>query len=290
MFEERGHHVVFDVPNSPRWRQTDVVLHMWADGVKVYPNAVNVVFMRRYELFEGKWMNFDWKHIDAMILCNDWIKTVVDQRFKEMGVETPTYLIYNAADLDRWTYKERNPGYRIGMACHVHPKKNLPLALQILGALDEEYELHIAGDIQDSCTAEYLLSLGVEMDRKIFLYGHVPAEELDGWWEDKNYCLSTSISEGNPNNVIEAMAKGIKPLVHSWPGAKEQFGEFTFETVEQAVELIEGVRFGNPSPYNYDSPAYRALVEKNYSLFNFRRVANLVEDIQAGKENGKGGH
>jgi hypothetical protein len=40
-------------------------------------------------------------------------------------------------------------------------------------------------------------------------------------------CLSTSLSEGNPNNVIEAMAKGIKPVVHAWPGAEDQFPEDT---------------------------------------------------------------
>jgi hypothetical protein len=92
---------------------------------------------------------------------------------------------------------------------------------------------------------------------------------LDKWWDDKSFCLSTSISEGNPNNVIEAMAKGIKPIVHSWPGSEDQFpDDLRFSTVREAVEAFEGP---------YDSFRYQGIVNEKFSLNNIERVVDLCE-------------
>jgi glycosyltransferase involved in cell wall biosynthesis len=88
---------------------------------------------------------------------------------------------------------------------------------------------------------------------------------MDFWWEQCSYCLSTSLSEGNPNNVIEAMAKGIKPIIHNWPGAKDQFQD-TFDTVEQALGQFAG---------DYNSEQYRDWISKNYSLKNIDKVVEL---------------
>lgn len=263
--ESRGHE--FEVTKSPS--SADVVLHGWASGAsQPVKGARNIMFLRRYELFDGGLSKVDWSGVDALICVNSWIKGVVENIFNENRIKTPVHLIYNGTDLDRWKWKERKPNARIGMACHVHPKKNLPLALQILGKLPEKYELHIAGGIQDSCTAEYLNHVGKRMRRSVYLYGHIPHEQLNDWWEYMGVCLSTSLSEGNPNNVIEAMAKGIKPVIHNWPGAEGQFPEFVFNTVDEAVKAI--------TSESYDSKSYKQEVEARYSLQNIKQVVDLA--------------
>jgi hypothetical protein len=83
-----------------------------------------------------------------------------------------------------------------------------------------------------------------------------------------DYCLSTSISEGNPNNVIEAMAKGIKPIVHNWPGAEDQFPMSIFNSVDEAVKLL--------TENTYESRMYRGSVESKFSLKNFEQVADIA--------------
>jgi len=190
----------------------DVVFHMWADrqiDPAVFPShVVNLLFMRRYEFYYCDWKGYDWSRIDRMFFCNTFIKAQVDEYFKKEGISVPTELVYNAVDVDAWTFAERNANHRIGMACHVHPKKNLALAVQILAMLPEEFELHIAGEVQDPATREYLRHMSILIQRKIILYGHVPHETLDKWWEDKGFCLSTSITEGNPNNVLESVSPG----------------------------------------------------------------------------------
>jgi glycosyltransferase involved in cell wall biosynthesis len=267
-FEARGHTFTHARPGILIERQ-DIVLHGWASGdSQPQSGAKNIMFLRRYELFDGGLGLVDWSGVRDLICVNSWIKEVAEEVLRDKGVSTKVHMIYNGTDPKRWRFRERVPGKKIGMACHVHPKKNLPLAMQVLALLPEDYELHIAGDIQDSCTAEYLNHLGKSLRRKVYLYGHIPSGDLSLWWEQMNYCLSTSISEGNPNNVIEAMAKGIKPVVHDWPGAEDQFPEALFRTAQEAADLIL-----NPE---YESAAYRKLVEERFSLANIERVVDLA--------------
>ena len=261
VFAERGHQVRVDHDGS-RWRKADVFLHMWAGQTEPRPGAVNLMFLRRYEFFDFAWQKYDWSRVDKLIFCNPALKAQFDRL-----VEADTELVYNAVDLDKWTHGERGPGKKIGMACHIHPKKNLPLAAQIMEKLPG-YELHIAGAVQDPNTLFYLQS---RKALKIMFYGHVP--DMDKWWEDKNYCLSTSLMEGNPNNVNEAMAKGIKPIVHDWPGAEDQYGT-VFRTVDEAVAQITG---------DYGS-GYRQHVETRFGLDNFRKVVDMAEVLSKGKK------
>jgi len=265
--ERRGHDFSVIAPGVAS--DADVYLHGWLSGKAVH-GARNVFFLRRYEMFtKGGLYARDWADTYAIIVCNDWIDGVAKRHFEQSGINVPVHLVYNAVDPGKWEYGERRANKKIGMACHVHPKKNLPLALQILAELDDEWEIHVAGEIQDPCTAEYLADLGRSMRRTIYLYGHIPREQLNLWWEDKGFCLSTSISEGNPNNVIEAMAKGIKPIVHRWPGAQSQFPPGTvFQSVNEAVRMI---RTGD-----YRSSEYRKWVSEKFSLDNIKRAVDIA--------------
>lgn len=265
-FERRGHE--FSLLKSPEAGNFDVVLHGWMHDGPMHTGSRNIMFLRRYELFQGILERVHWNAVDHLVCVNSWIAGVVSSTLGQMKVKTQVSTIYNAADLSKWSFKERKGNHRIGMACHIHPKKNLPLALQILAALHEEYELHIAGAVQDSCTELYLDNLGQALKRRVFLYGHIERDQLDFWWEHMGYCLSTSLSEGNPNNVIEAMAKGIKPVVHYWPGAESQFPGHLFGTVEEAVSMI----LKGP----YESVKYRAEVQDKFSLDNIERVVDLA--------------
>lgn len=265
--ERRGHQFIACKTHAPT--DSDAVIHGWATGTPSVKGAKNIVFLRRYELFEGGLTKIDWNRTDALICVNSWFKRFAESILAENGVKVPVHLIYNAVDESKWTFEKRGPGKKVGMACFIHSKKNIPLALQILAALPEGYELHIAGAVQDFCLAEYLSHSATTLGRVIHAYGQIPAGSLDKWWDGMNYCLSASISEGNPNNVIEAMAKGIKPIVHHWPGAEDQFQPWLFTGVQQAVAQIMAE--------DYDSDAYRAWVRQHFSLTNIERVMDLIE-------------
>jgi len=270
LLEEAGHESFHFKPDDEHSYPLDACIHMWARNNRFLNlSAKHIMVMRRYEFFDpNHWTALPWDKIEHLIFCNNWMKEQVDGYFKDRGIEQNTHLIYNAADTSQWTYRKRKHGKKIGMACHVHQKKNIPLALQILEHLPSDYELHIAGAVQDSCLFEYIYNISRQIKRKVVIYGQIQRDKLDSWWEDKNYCLSTSISEGNPNNVLEAMAKGIKPVVHAWPGAEDQF-EGVFYTVAEAVaEILRG---------NYESEKYLNQINTNHSLTNYKKIVKLIQ-------------
>jgi len=246
----------------------DAYIHGWSISSPV-DGARNVMFMRAYEIYEqGLLEKIQWDLVDHAICVSGFMGGLLAEWLHGEGHETPVTVIPNAVDTNRWTFKNREFNGRLGMACHIHWKKNLPLALQICAALPEGTELHIAGEMQDKATGVYLHEAGRAMRRKIVLCGQLPHDHMDRWWEQFGVCLSTSIREGNPNNVLEAMAKGIKPVVHCWPGAEEQFPGQVFRTVSEAAEMILA-----PAK----SEHYRAFVEERHGLLNISRVVDIAE-------------
>ena len=266
--ERRGHDFILTKWAAPS--DSDIVIHGWADGSPSVAGAKNIVFLRRYELFAGLLSKIDWSKTHALICVNSWIKTFAEQILAGNGIKVPTYLVLNSVDESKWTFKERTLGNKVGMACFIHSKKNLPLALQILAALPEGYELHIAGEVQDVSVAEYLNYSASALGKVLHIYGQVASNGMDSWWDGMDYCLSTSITEGNPNNVNEAMFKGIKPVIHNWPGAQDQY-PLTFNSVQEAVGQITSTE--------YDSNAYREWGRKHFSLANIERVIDLAESL-----------
>ena len=72
------------------------------------------------------------------------------------------------------------------------------------------------------------------------------------------------------------MAKGIRPVVHTWPGAVDQFRpEWLFNSVDDAAGQI----LLSPEIDDKDGMVYRDYVKERYSLDNYRRVVGMVEGI-----------
>lgn len=243
-------------------------IFMWCDANTVdfinthCEHDNNYVFMRRYEWYMGHWRKLDFSKVKAIIVVNDYFA----KEFAAATGITP-HVVYNAVSLDKWRFKERKHGDKIAIVGFINQKKNLPLAMQILAMLPEQYTLHLAGEVQDDSVMDYVDNLTKNLRRRVYLYGRI--DNMDLWLEDKNYLLSTAISEGCPNNVIEAMAKGIKPVVHNWPGAREQFGEHVFDTVQEAVGMISQTA-------EYNSTGYRGLIETKFGKSNFERIKEII--------------
>ena len=257
----------------------DAILLMWSDPfaravlrqLKRWGHAKPVfLWMRRYEFFENVWwQGMEVGQIARWVFVNGGMRECVKDHFKDLM--PPNEVIPNGIwGLDGIAWDpNRTVGQKIAMVCHVHPKKNLPLAAQILAALPPEYEMHIFGGIQDVATHLYLDRFLKGAKRKATFWNQMPREAMHKALARCDYLLSTSISEGNPNNVIEAMAMGIKPVIHNWPGAKAQFpNSLVFDTVQDAVRVIR-------EPF-YRPELYRAWVKTKYGPENYRRVVDMV--------------
>ena len=255
-------------------KSCDLQIFMWCNEQAINYLArttgqKNIVFVRRYEYYVFPIESVDWSAVDAVVMVNDFLA----HGFKERTGKTP-HVIYNAVDPSRWTPKESmNIGKKIAWVGYVNLKKNLQLAMQIMAELPRDYELHIAGEIQDGQVMDYAVTLGQSLGVDMSFYRHVSHNLMDKWLNDKDCLLNTSISEGCPNSVIEAMAKGIKPVVHRWPGAGKQFHPWTFKTIGEACQLIQT---------EVPSSSIRQTALAMFGPSNYAKFRQLVEDVLNG--------
>lgn len=270
MFSGEGYDVI--ATNDPlQEAPCDVYLFMWADELLYHSldqlpkESKVVVFLRRYEFYGGYWLKINWKRVSKLICLNPYYANLVKQ-----GVGVDSEIVPNGVDLNKWSYKEHGHGPNIAVVGFINAKKNLPLAMQILQELPENYSLHFAGAIQEPVLINYLDNQAKRSRRCIYSYGQV--EDLNGWFKGMDYLLCASVTEGCPNNVLEAMACGIKPLIHTWPGAEQFPEEYLFSGVRDAVEMI------NPSsPYN--SKEYRQYIERFHGNAPYERVKQIVKEL-----------
>ncbi len=265
-FNRLGHEVaIWDGRSNARIEKPDVVLCTWADRdfTELFPEAKHSIMMRRYEYFHSDWEAHNWGKIDHLICCNPMI---ANDAGNVLRGKTNVHWICNPIDPSLWTYKERYHGSRIGMVARVHPVKNLPLAAQIVMGLPG-FTLHVAGEINDKSIEVYLKNL--LPSSRLVMHGRVENKTLNEWWEGMDYCLSTSISEGDPMNILEACAKGIKPIIHHWPGAEEMYpASWVFDSASMARQMIE--------QGEYHSNSYRGFVELKRPLSLANKVAETV--------------
>lgn len=260
-------------------READVLVSMWCDGITAlwsheFPDKKIVSYLRRYELWESRISEtgmINWPAIDCLVFVADYCKKAFD--YVIAGKPKSTCVIPNGVDLSDFNFRSSPArSKKIAMVCSIKNVKNIPLAAQILLELPNEYKIHHVGIPFNSQIAgqvfSYIHSLGLS-DRFIH-EGYT--NNIAEWLMDKDFILSTSINEGNPNNIIEAMAMGIKPVIHAWPGAKDQFpDENVFITPSTAASMIMSD--------SYFPQKYRDFVVKNYSLANFDRLTQIIKEL-----------
>jgi glycosyltransferase involved in cell wall biosynthesis len=258
----------------------DVIWVEWAANEAVVasylkkPSKKLFIRLHRYEAFEPYPFLIKWENVDKVVFVSNFMKEVLEDRGIKINNEK-SKVIYNGVDLDRYDFKQRENGYNIGWVAHISPRKNLHLALEIIRKLvekDERYVLHIAGDFPDLMYERYIKHLikAGNLEKNVILYGWV--DDMAKWWNDKNYLLSTSMHEGHPYNIMEGMAKGIKPIIHNFDGAEELFDkQFLFSNIDEAVEKI--------TTGEYNSSYYREYIEKKgwtleKQIEEFKRLIN----------------
>jgi glycosyltransferase involved in cell wall biosynthesis len=250
----------------------DINIFMWMNNDSIQAinkgtDGKNIVFIRRYELFSFDMTKVNWSNVSSVIMVNDYLAKCFEE-----SIKIKPHVVYNAVDLSKWKFKERKNNKKIAVVGFINQRKNLPLAIQILNKLDNTYELHVAGGVQDGSVMMYCSNLLESLKGRLYFYNELNHQMIDTWLGEMSFILCTSISEGCPNNVIEAMAKGIKPVVHNYPGSKEQFGEYVFDTIDQAIEMMK-------PDCEYDSHKYRRLIEEKFGHENFARLNQIIEQL-----------
>ncbi|WP_242850593.1 methyltransferase domain-containing protein [Clostridium lundense] len=258
----------------------------WCDELIAYGSKLDLAIEKKvicrlhsYEAFTDQPSKVNWDKVNKLIFVSEHIRDFVIDKFK-IDIEK-TEVIPNGIDLSKYTFKERNYGFNIAYVGYINYKKGPMLLLQTFKAIydkNSKYKLFIAGEFQDNRDVLYFQQMIKEfgIEKNVFYQGW--QNDLNTWLEDKNYILCTSILESQNISVMQAMSKGIKPIIHNFVGAKNIYkNENVWNAIDEAVEMITSRK--------YNSIQYRQFIEENYSLD--KQIKMIKESVNTITKNNK---
>ncbi|MHA1882471.1 MAG: glycosyltransferase [Candidatus Thorarchaeota archaeon] len=236
-----------------------------------------IIRLHGYEIFSPHRIDStDWSKVDALVFVADHIRKRFNERYwlpKNVKIVT----IPNGVDVDRWDFAKReySSSKNIGIIGILSEKKGpllLAKVIRYFAKAHPEYKFLLRLDVLNSPDVNEGM-LKYEL-RDLDNWEWVPRQEsLNTWMEDLKYLLSTSILESFSYVIAEAMAKGIKPLIHDFFGSRDLWPEnLIWRDLEELDALLD---------QPYESDAYRQWVKERYSLdTQVQRIEQLFADLK----------
>ncbi len=275
------------LPEAMEW--CDICWFEWCTNIAVAASKMpkmckTIVRLHRYEAYEQWPQKVNWQNIDVLLTVGNEV-TIQALKDKVPSIESQTSLevIPNGVDLSRFEFRERPRGKNIAFLANLRMVKNPAFAIQCMQKLhyiDPEYRLFFAGDFQDDVLEQYLMHMVDTLGLRDVVFFDGVQSDVNSWLQDKHFIILTSVCEGQPVGVLEAMACGLKPVIHNFLGAECIFPrEFLFNIAEEFCEQIISDQ--------YEPHRYRKFVEEKYSLTRQlcsvgKLFARLENEIGAG--------
>jgi glycosyltransferase involved in cell wall biosynthesis len=255
---------------------SDICWFEWCDNLIIYASKLPIAQNRKiicrlhsYEAFAGYPARVNWSVVDTIVFVSPGIQEYTVNKYKIDRQKTQ--VIPNGIDLNKYSFQKRNHGFRIAYVGYINYKKGPMLLIHTFKAMldhDSRYGLYIAGLFQDDRYVLYFKQMMEEWG----IRGHVCfcgwQKDLNHWLDDKNYILCSSVLESQNVSVMQAMAKGIKPIIHNFVGAGSIYPkEYLFNSISEAVDKLGGA---------YNSAEYRKFIEDHYSLEKQKASLNTL--------------
>lgn len=274
------------IDEGMKW--ADVCWFEWCDELIIYGSKLDIAKekviicrLHSYEAFTNYTKQVSWENVNKVIFVAEHIRKFVLEDNDSIKYEQ-TIVIPNGVDLEKYTFKDRKPGFNVAYVGYINYKKGPMLLLHTFKAIherDSRYKLYLAGTFQDYRDILYFK----QMIQKMGLTNHVIHEgwqnDINSWLDDKDYILCTSVLESQGMAIMQAMSKGIKPLIHNFVGAEQIYTErHVWTTISECVSSIKSK--------SYNSKEYRKYIEDNYSFEEqIQKINKMLVDIVDEKKN-----
>lgn len=250
------------IDEGMKW--ADICFFEWCDELIIYASKLPLAFEKKiivrlhsYEAFTGMPNKVNMNNVDKIIFVSEFIRNYSIKKFKMD--KNKTVVIPNGIKLENYKFRKRTPGFDIAYVGYINYKKGPMLLMQTFKEIhdfDGRFKLYMAGVFQDERDVLYFKQMIREMHLEKSIIYDGWQDDIDSWLDDKDYILCTSLLESQNMSVMQAMAKGIKPIIHNFVGAREIYdGEFIFNTPKEAVNVLMA---------EYDSLKYRRFIEERY--------------------------
>lgn len=275
-------------------KMSDVVWLEWGDdltgvltqNVDILKEKKVVVRIHSYEVFSGMIDQINYRVVDRVIVVSEFMRRLIEYRVPS---SIPIAVIPNGIDLDRWSLKvPSNNRLNIGFVANINHKKGVPLLLQFAKRLSLEnaqFKLYIAGQYQDERFRLYMTHMVKEMrlTGRVIFDGYV--ENMDEWMNKIDHLISTSPFESQGMGIVEAMAKGIEPLIHHFPGADElyPYGLLWVEIEDAVARVLETSKFKGHELRNYIDREFNVRKTTKRIQEEIESIIDPPKDVKQGK-------
>jgi len=256
-----------EMHNLMKW--SDISWFEWCDGLILHatklPKECRIICrLHSYEAFGDIMKQVNWQVVDDLIFVAPHIRDIAINQMPSIKNNTHLHVIPNGVNLQKYEFKDRKKGLNIAYVGYINHKKNPSLLLQCMKHLidiDNRFVLHIAGQHQELRFKLYFDHMIKEMDLSKNIISHGWINDVNTWLEDKHFTISTSVLESFCHGIADAMACGLKPLIHNFVGAKELYPEkYIFNTIKEFGDMVLSDE--------YKPIEYREYIENNYSQDN----------------------
>ena len=268
-----------EIESAVKW--ADAIWLEWANELTIkltnHPTLLEgkhvLCRLHSYEALAGFASKINWKNICDLIFVAEHIKSIVLQQVPNLpDMVKNIYVVPNGINIDKFSFKSRSKGENLAYIGNINFKKGPMLLLHAFRELvqtDDKYRLFIAGDFQDARYQLYFNQMIKEMDLENNVHFDGWVTDVNSWLEDKQYILCTSVLEGHPVGIMEAMARGLKPLIHNFVGARGIYPKkYIWNTIPEFVNMVTGD--------DYDSMEYRNFIEQNFSFdIQIKKIENI---------------
>jgi glycosyltransferase involved in cell wall biosynthesis len=272
--------------NSQELRKTiqwaNVVWLEWANqltvGVTNNPELLRgkrvICRLHSYEVFVDFLEKIDWRKIDDLVFVASHIQQIAINHFPALADRVKRmHIIPNGIDIDRFYFCRRHRGYHLAFIGYINYKKGPMLLLHAfreLVQIDDRYTLHVAGRFQDPRYGLYFSQMIKEMKLEANIHVDGWVDDIQNWLDGKQYVVCSSVLEGHPVGIMEAMACGLKPVIHNFVGARQIYPDrFLWNTIPEFIQQV--------TSNDYESGAYRDFIKNNYSLrIQLEKIDSLI--------------
>ena len=237
-----------------------------------------ILRLHSFEILSTQAGEINYDVVTDVIFVSHYMRRLFNRRFPGRLRGQRVHIIHNGIDLKRFSFIPGKERRKIAFVGKLDAQKDPMVMLQaftFLRCRHPELQLHVAGGPDNNryylTMPDFLAKNRLENDTARF-YGHV--KDIPSWLADKDFILCTSPFEAQGVGLLEAVHRGLRPLIYSFPGAEELYPATwlwqNFDELERL--LVEG-----PEP----EECSRFVAEK-YSMS--RQAANFLKVLTGDEE------
>lgn len=258
----------------------DVIFCEWCSGAAIWysrkalPGQRLIVRLHRFELFSPDPGNVDFDRVDRLIVVSDHFR---NRCITELAVDPdkvdvlPQFVDCRELDRPKHPWAAYTLGF-VGINSFRHKRFDRAVdLLESLRAKDERWRLRVRSVMpwklpwiwrSDEQREKYRALFARIADNRSLrdaIIFDAPGQDMEEWYRNVAFIVSTSESEGCHTAVAEGLASGAYPLILDWPGADSLYPiEYISDTTSGLSSIAESLamaRIGNAETATLKSKA-----------------------------------